>query len=243
MIDVKEVIEGTYVPENMFQALEASVVVDELQAQVNKGKGQVFTYCLVVARNHYVKMKQVFEQGGWNDPETPWYIAAKAGFTEEAEQAIAQGNIRFEGQSFKTFENAVRTLKLAMERNAPLDERDDGTGSFALSSKGSLEKWNKEWKAAAEKAEQERAAAARKAAGITLAGVDDKKAETGGGESVLDLIQDEDLRSKVEQYVMLVAELEESDISEAFKMLNRGIGVVKKHMENSVKDLKNAAAA
>ena len=132
MIDVKEVIEGTYVPENMFQALEASVVVDELQAQVNKGKGQVFTYCLVVARNHYVKMKQVFEQGGWNDPETPWYIAAKAGFTEEAEQAIAQGNIRFEGQSFKTFENAVRTLKLAMERNAPLDERDDRKFAHSL---------------------------------------------------------------------------------------------------------------
>jgi len=243
MIDVNDVIEGNFEPETMFEALQASVVVEQLQERVNKGKSNVFGYVLVRARIILAQMHELHLKGGWNNPDVTWYQAAATAFKEEATQAIAAGEVRgFEDKHIKTFKNAVNTLHFAMSENAPLEERDDATGSFVLGGKTAIEKWNKQRRTEQEEARRQVDLDAIRASGANLSAITnaDDDAETG---SVLDLIKDEEIRRLMEEYIQEVADLEQYSVEQAKVSLNRGIKAVRNNIKNSLESLKKSAAA
>lgn len=243
MLDVNTVIEGDFEPSTMFEALEASVLVDDLQARVNTGKSNVFGYVMVRARIIHGQFKAMAE--GWNQSK-PWYEVAATVFNDEAVQALAAGEVKgYDSNRTKTFQNAVRTLKKAMELDAPLDEKDDVSGAFVLGSKAQVEQWNKK---EVQRIEEEQAAEAReisiaaaKAQGIELVPPakesTDSPAETG---TVFDRLP-QDLQEPVMEYLENLLTVYEDNPKEALVMINRGVTATARHIATSLKHVKEAA--
>lgn len=238
MLDVNTVIEGEFEPKTMFEALEASVLVDDLQVRVDKGKANVFGYVLIRARIVYETMKQ--QADGWNQP-TPWFVVASQVFSEEAVQAIQAGETRgYTDRQMKTFQNAVRTLKKALSLDAPFDEVDDVSGAYVLSSKANVEQWNKAKAAEMEAAEREASAQALKAQGIDIGPApesEDSPAETG---TVFDRLP-KDLQEPVLEYLENLLTVYEDNPKEAVVMINRGVSATARHIATSLKNVQAAA--
>lgn len=231
MLDVNAVIEGKFEPSTMFEALEASVLVEDMAERVEKGRANVFGYCLIRARNVYATFKAQAE--GWND-ETPWYVVAANVFSEEAAQAIAGGDARgYSKKQMNTFSNAVRSLKKAMTQNAPLDERDEASGNFVLSGKSAIEKWNKAEAARQEAQEREQSAAALKAQGINVQGLTDEKGSEESAEtSAFAEIQDPHIQAAVAKFAKLIAREEKVlGVEEALKSLEMAHTKVERYLD------------
>lgn len=182
MIDVKSVVDGTFQPKNMAQCLEGYVALEQMQEDVDSGRGNMFGFLVIRARSLYGEWAEKAE--GWNDSKITWYEFASQVFNQEAATQISAGEVQgFSKKQMSTFMQAIRVLKKTMALNGPLLERDDASGAFVLTSKASFEKWNK---AEDERREAELQAASREAAaqqGITgvFDGGKEGEAETSTG--------------------------------------------------------------
>lgn len=247
MIEVKQVISGDFHPKNLFEVLQASVLLEDMQADVNKGKGNCFGWVLEFARNIYGQFKE--QAKGWNDPKVEWWQAAAAQFQSESQAALTAGELQYSKQQLNTFKNAVASIKQAMLNGFDLLERDPATGSFKLASKGALEQRNKKFKQeqeAREQAERMEAVRAAQAAG-GLAGVQttaNEKAEISTESDGLLEGLPHDVAELVRQYVAGVKEAcEKGGKSGAVASLNKGIRSMQNHIRNSLNELKRAANA
>lgn len=236
----KEIVEGTASATDLVELLEASVLVENIAAEVEKGRNSVFGGVVAMARNIFVEFREVDQKGGWNEA-IPWEKAAATSFADEAARALAVGEARsYTKKQMNTFAQAIRVIKAAIKNGADLLEKDEA-GNFVHATKTAMERFNKECNQKQEEAEDAEARAATKAAGsIRLLPDDSEVPETG---SVLDLIQSDSLRSLMEDYIQEIASLEEYDESQAEQALRRGIGAVQKNIKNSLENLKKAANA
>jgi hypothetical protein len=245
MIEVKSVISGEFEPQNLFEVLQASVVMQDMQDEVNKGKSNVYGWVLMFARNIYGEVKQA--SAGINDPSTTWQELAAARFMQEAQAAITAGEVAYTKKQLDGFKNAVRTIHYAMEAGADMFEKDQGSGAYVLGGKTQLEQWNKKHRAKVEQEKQDARIAAGRAAGILpqpvpKVGVSEPEAETENGDNMLDLITEPKVRAAMESYILLVVDgLKDgatvADVTNQIEANARHLG---NHIRNSI--AKNVAA-
>lgn len=208
MIDVKSVIDGTFQAHNLVEALEVFVVVQDLQEQVDKGKATAFGYvreqAVVIYATWYERRESL------NDPDNPWYAMAAAEFENLAGQALAAGELKeYSSKQIAGFKQAVRTLRLAMQNEAPLIDAQGGADQV-LTGKTAIEQFNKKVQADRERAEHEARVQAIRDAGYGPEPVESSEgqAETGGGQaSDLDVIENEAVRALATDIIMGLAEL------------------------------------
>lgn len=244
MIEVKQVIDGEFKPKNLFEILQASVLIEDMQAEVNKGKTNVFGWVLECARVTYGKMQE--QAKGWNDVNVTWQEAAAAQFHADAQAAITAGEIQYSKKQLDGFKNAVRTIHYAMKAGADLTERDDKSGAFKLQGKSQLEQWNKKHRQDEETKAHNAAMESLKAQGFQpkVAGkTDTGEAETDTGKGdTLDLITDPKVRKAAEDYVLMLAEaVARGDIKGALSQVEASTRHLRNHVTNSLKELKKAA--
>lgn len=222
MIEYKSLVDGTATLKTGMEIVEASVLVRKAQRNTGSAETFIFRACLAEAQKFQTEHTE-----GINGL-TARQRAAQAYQAYYKANLAAGAGLGYSADDLRVYSNACRTLYNALDHDLDLLETNNATGETLLGSKGKIEQAVKKAKQAVEDAKTEAAALEKRAAGQapTLVKNGDKEESKAKAEdNPLDLLKSSELRERVEDLIVNLAELE-SRHSEAENGEKAAIGLI-----------------